>query len=486
MNQHRITILKSQEGVLRDWLTNHPDGHERGAIVLFRRFARRIKGLPTSERFLAVDIILMSDDWVIDSSGTHFTINMKKFPDLYFRCENENLCLGFIHNHPKHVQSFSAQDNHNEKNILAGLSACNGIDSLLISLVFVNNLWIARIRTAKDPNNAITVRHVSILGKKIELHNIDLSEVSDESLDRQEKAFGKPFNLKIRSLRVMVVGLGGTGSPLATLLARTGIREMILVDGDILEKSNMNRVRGYTGKDVRKRKAKSIAKFIRSLKLGVKILPISAFLDESDQAIDALSSVDIVFGCTDDVLGREFLNQAVYYYNLVYIDCGLSGNIGLDKEGIYRLATQMGRISCIMPEYGACLRCQNVVNDEKLYSEQALKDNPELRKLDPETLEKEYYIVGGGIQSPGIGAFTGCTAEIAVAQFMDLVSSHRNLPEDLRQDNIWVDFINMNFHSNMPKDVHDCIYCRERNLLTLGEGKYRLGIPRLGKWINYV
>jgi hypothetical protein len=101
-------------------------------------------------------------------------------------------------------------------------------------------------------------------------------------------------------------------------------------------------------------------------------------------------------------------------------------------------------------------------------------------------LEREYYIIGGGVQSPGIGAFTGCTAEIAIAQLMDLVSHYRNLPVDLRQDNIWIDFINLSFHSNMPKEDLNCIYCRSRILFSKSEGKYRLGIPRLGKWTNYV
>nr|WP_287301218.1 ThiF family adenylyltransferase [Mesorhizobium sp.] len=69
-------------------------------------------------------------------------------------------------------------------------------------------------------------------------------------LRRQEAAFGEPFNEKLRSLRVAIVGGGGTGSSVATLVARAGVGELIIIDGDLLEDSNLNRVRGYRRRDV--------------------------------------------------------------------------------------------------------------------------------------------------------------------------------------------------------------------------------------------
>ena len=55
--------------------------------------------------------------------------------------------------------------------------------------------------------------------------------------------------------RAVVVGAGGTGSAVATLLARAGVGELIIIDGDDLAGSNMNRVRGYQAKDIGKNKA---------------------------------------------------------------------------------------------------------------------------------------------------------------------------------------------------------------------------------------
>jgi len=481
MRKHRITLLKSQEIELKEWLVNHPENNERGAFVLFRQLAKPAGDLPVSHRFLLVEIIRLENDWVIDSSETHLTINMRNLPELFFRCESENLVLGFIHNHPNGYSNFSSRDDRNELNILKGLSSSNG-QSLLISLVLTENKWIARIRSSEDSKTIIPVKHVSVLGKSIELHNINLEEENSESTKRQEAAFGKPFNSKLKSLRVAVVGSGGTGSPLSILLARSGVGELILIDDDTLDKSNMNRVFGFKGKDVGKKKSISLAKHIKKLGLGTKVISIEGYLHESPEALDALSSADVIFGCTDDLKGRDIMNQALYYYAQIYIDTGLTGFVDMDSDGYPYLRDHRGRVSCILPEFGACLRCQNIVKDEWIEFENATKENPALLELDTETLRKEHYLIGGGEQAPGVGPFTSMTASNAMATFMNLIRQFRMTSSDLRLDNVWIDFIHLYFHSNEPDNNPDCIYCRKQDLLMKEEVKYRLDMPSLGEF----
>jgi molybdopterin-synthase adenylyltransferase len=482
MTGHRITLLGSQDRELRTWLCGDPKGHERGAIVLFRRLARPVKGLQASDRFLAIEIIKMSGEWVLESSPSHLCINMRMLPEIYLRCETENLVLGFVHNHPiKRQPEFSSADDDNERNILHGLSGCNGERSLLLAMVLEESSWHARLRQGVEPDKLLPIRHISVVGERMKLHGITIPDESQETWKRQEAAFGKPFNSMLRSLRVAVVGVGGTGSPAATLLARAGIGELILIDADFLEGSNMNRVRGYRGIDIGNNKATSLKEFIESLGLNAAVSAVDSKLDESGEAVDALSSADVVFGCTDDQAGRDLMNQALYYYAQLYLDVGLTGFVDVDQDGYPYLRDHRGRISCIMPESGACLRCQEVVSEERLKYEQAIKDNPELAKLDPDKLKKEYYLIGGEEQAPGVGPFTSATADYAVAALMDLIRPYRDISSDLRRDNIWVDFIHMTIHSNEPTNNPQCIYCRKSLLLLKSEGRYRLEIPKLGK-----
>jgi molybdopterin/thiamine biosynthesis adenylyltransferase len=485
MTSNRITLLGSHDQELRSWLNGHPEGHERGAIILFRRLARTVNDLPISSRFLAVDIIKMSNDWVLESSATQLRINMRKFPEIYNRCEIDDLELGFVHNHPTGVSSvFSSLDDINEHNILKGLSGCNGEKSFLVAMVLKDGMWHARIRQGMKPEKIIPVRHISVINNSMRLHGINVPTESTETLKRQEAAFGKPFNAMLNSLRVVVVGVGGTGSSVATLLARAGVGELILIDGDALDKTNMNRVRGCCVRDEGKNKAKILAEYIGSLGLDVHVSAIDKYLDQSGEAVDALSSADVVFGCTDDSAGRDLMNQGMYYYAQAYIDVGLTGFVDVDQNGYPYLRDHRGRVSCILPESGACLRCQRVITEQKLRYEQAMKDNPELAKLDPDILKRDYYLIGGGEQAPGVGPFTSATADNAIATFMNLLRPYRNISTELRQDNIWIDFIHMNIHSNEPIDDPECIYCRKRSLMVKSEGKYRLEIPRLGKIIN--
>jgi hypothetical protein len=481
MNNCRITLLGSQDRILQDWLCSHPEGHERGAIVLFRRLARTVKDQPISDRFLAVDVIKMTDKWVIESSESQLQINMRKMTQVYFRCESEGLELGFAHGHPIKYPSFSLSDKDNEQNMVRGISGSNSKNSFFIAMLLCDGRWSARVRKGTAPEKILAVRHICVVSERIKVHGITTPEESTENLKRQEAAFGKPFNAMLQSLRVAVIGVGGTGSAIATLLARAGIGELILIDGDKLDETNMNRVRGYRSDDIGKNKAQSLAKYIESLGLEVSVSAIPSYLQESADAIDALSSADVVFGCTDDQLGRNIMNQAMYYYAQAYIDVGLTGRVDVDPEGTPYLREHRGRISCILPEFGACLRCQRVVTDGNLKYEQAIKDNPELAKIDPATLEREYYLIGGGEQAPGVGPFTSATADIAVATLMNLVKPYRDIPDDLRQDNIWIDFVHVCTYSNEPVDDPDCIYCRTHFLLNRREGKYRLEMPRLGK-----
>lgn len=477
--QPRITILKSKFQELHDWLISHPRRHERAAILFFRKFNRGTFDATNSPRYVLIDSFKLDDDWILSSSETHVEIKLTKLVEAYYKCETENLCLGFIHTHPTGFEDFSAQDDIHERNIYLGLTACNGGDSEFLSIISCDGSLKARVYRQDEKEYA---RHVCVIGESLDifLNNKDQDESSH--LKRQAAAFGPPFNLKMNSLRATVVGVGGTGSPLATLLARSGIGELILIDGDKLEDSNMNRVRGYNSNDVGRYKAESLAKYIEALGLKTKVKYVSSTLEDSSEAIDLISSSDIIFGCTDDNLGRSLLLEAAYYYGLIYIDVGLTGFIGEDLKHEPILRDHRGRISLILPEHGSCLYCQRVINQNKIDFEIAVKENPSLRELPKEQLEKDYYLRGGGVQAPGVGPFTSMTADFGLATLMNLIKEYRKISEDMRSDNTWIDYINLQIYSNEPEDNPDCPFCRMGSLTLLDEKGYRLGMPKLGKY----
>lgn len=480
-NAARLCLLGSLERSIRDYLTGHPDGHERVAIVLFRRF-KSPDGLPESDRFVATEFHPFGESWITESSTTGFSYSLRPLRLFFQRCEEEGLVFGFVHNHPPHSASFSSDDEENERVLMQAIANRNGKDSHLVAMMLCDGKWYARIRQGKTPEDICVIRHIAIIGDRIDIHTaLDSRATADTNVDdniwaRQAAAFGKPFVDKLRGLRVGVVGCSGTGGPSATLLARAGIGELILVDHDQLEKSNLNRVRGAWHKDVGRHKAEITRDFIHNMELGTTAIAIDALLDISPEAVDALTTCDVIFGCTDDDLGRQALNAMVSYYGIAYIDLGLGGQILENAEGQPHMAYQEGRVSTVLPEFGECLFCQRVTSEKDAKRQQAIRENPDITKQEL----KERYLDGGHEPSPGVGPFTSAIADLAVATLFDLITPYRQLPGELRRDQLLIDFVRMRFRSVAETGNSSCPYCGTREN-KLKRAVYRLNRPALGR-----
>lgn len=473
----RITLLGSQHEMLTSFLESHPDGHEKAAVVLFRRLHIPVEGLPNSDRYIAQEVIPFQDEWVTGSSSAHVAFELAPLREIFRRCEEEGLVFGFIHNHPAGPVEFSDIDEENERTLVKTLRNRNGPDITFVAMLWANGTWLARTRSAQAPEIAAPVRHTLVLGEWINLYGY--MESSDEHSDvqaRQAAAFGKPFVDMLQSLRVGVSGNGGTGSPFATLGARAGIGELVLIDKDLLAVSNLNRVRGLMKADVGQVKSATLKSFIEGIGLSVKIAAIASDVDTDPAAVDALASCDVIVGCTDDFAGREVMNAALYAYAQPLIDIGLGGKVDDGHDGYPYLRYHYGRISTTLPESGQCLFCQRVIKDIWIQTQLARRENPDITG---EEL-KDRYLEDGGTDAPGIGPFTNASADFALATLFDLIKPFRRFPPELRRDMFFVDFVKMEIHSHETVADPDCPYCRAHMFLLLNES-YRLNRPRLGK-----
>lgn len=477
MNAPRITLLASLDSKMRLFLQGHPQGHERAAAILFRRLCRDAPGLEGSDRFIAVEVIPFEEEWITASSPHSVAFHTSPLRNIFQRCEEEGLVFGFAHNHPSGHSAFSSVDDQNELTLLQALVNRNGVEISFVALLLCDGAWSARIRYGRSPVDALPVRHTAVVGTGISIFGFEPLQPEEDGFEsRQAAAFGGAFVSALRSLRVGVVGAGGTGSPTATLLARAGVGELIIIDNDKLSKSNLNRVRGAAVHQIGKNKAEVLGKFINSLGLPTRVSVLPALVDSDPAAVDALASCDIVFGCTDDQIGRDVLNVAVYSYALALIDVGLGGKVVLDHKGNALLRYHHGRVSVVLPESGECLYCQGVLTQGQIARQQALRDNPDLS--DEEA--RQSYIEGAAEHAPGVGPFTSAAADFGVSSMFNLLRPFRRLPADLRPDLINIDFVSLRFSSPAERDDADCSYCR-MHLFLLREKGHRLSRPVLGK-----
>ena len=449
--------------------------------MLFRRLHLPVEGLDDSDRYIAQEIIPFDDAWVTDSSPAHIAFALAPLREYFRRCEDEGLVFGFVHNHPAGPTEFSPNDDANELTLITALRNRNGHDITFVSMLWAGDQWLARTRAATAPEVAIPVRHTLVIGDRLHLYGYQKSSSDHSEVQaRQAAAFGSPFVDMLQSLRVAVVGCGGTGSPLATLIARSGVGELVLIDADNLEKSNLNRVRGLTTNDVGEKKAHRLKDFISSIGLSVNVAAYESEIDTDPEALDALASCDVVFGCTDDFAGRSVMNTALYVYAQLFIDVGLGGRIGEDDDGQPILRYHYGRISSVLPESGQCLFCQGVVRDIWIQTQLARRENPDL--IEEEL--KERYLEDGDTDAPGVGPFTNASADFAIATLFDLIKPFRRFPPELRRDMYLVDFVTMEIRSYQTEENPDCPYCRQRDFVLLKES-CRLNQPFLGKRDEY-
>ncbi|AZZ92412.1 ThiF family adenylyltransferase [Hahella sp. KA22] len=482
MNAARLTLLGSQHNELVNYFEKPSKGEERAAIVLFRRLHINVDGLPDSDRFIAQDVIPFDKAWINSSSPSHVDFKLAPLREVFRRCEEEKLVFGFVHNHPEGPNEFSIKDDDNEITLLKAISNRNGKDITFVAMLWTKSGWKARVRAAALPEKALPVRHTLVTTDPLKIYGYrESSEDHSEIHKRGATAFGQPFVDMLQSLRVGVVGTGGTGSPFATLGARAGIGELVLIDGDDLALSNLNRVRGLKRNDVGKNKASKLKDFIEDIGVSVKVGAYESIIDSDPKALDALASCDVVVGCTDDFVGRDVMNIAIYAYAQLYIDLGLGGRIMDDKRGQPVLRYHFGRISTILPESGECLFCQGVIHEKWIQTQLLKRENPNLTK---EEL-KERYLEDGGEEAPGVGPFTSATADFALATLFDLIKPYRRRPPELRRDMIQIDFVNMELSSRQTKSNNECPYCRQRKFLLMKE-TYRLKRPVLGKRDEYI
>jgi hypothetical protein len=361
-----------------------------------------------SHRFLEI-----GDEEIVSRSPTHVTWTTRGFMRLLIEAERTGTIPAIVHTHPGGAAFFSDQDDRNERE-LARTASNRGLPGL-VSLV-LGQKGDLRARMWTSPHAWVDASRVLITGRRIDIHPLSIAAAPSRAthLDRQARLFGDSFNQLIGSLNVGVIGCGGTGSAVATLLARLGVGRLLLIDRDRIETTNLNRVHGSRHADVVARRHKStiLRDLIQAADLGVDVVDLVDWVG-NPACDDALKSCDVIFGCTDDHASRAFLNRLAYFYNILLIDLGLSMRAATPERGV----DVTGRVSTHFPGH-TCMMCAGLI-DPRLAAEQALE------RSDPAEYarrKKEAYVIGGGDPAPAVVTFTTEAATMAVNTLIDALT----------------------------------------------------------------
>jgi molybdopterin/thiamine biosynthesis adenylyltransferase len=422
MTTYSLTLREEQEAQLYAHLLRG-DGREHAAYVVCSRALIRHEPWDRQrhEKFVAVRVVPVPDDQVLDSSPGLITWSTASFVRTLRDAAADGHVVAVVHNHPSGMTWFSAQDDANEPDLAQLAVNRNGEGTPTLSLLLTaDGQWAGRVWLLPRPGAHARLRLIRVTGRRLTLHYQGRGDgLGLPSFSRQALAFGRALNDDLARLRVGVVGCGGTGSAVAMLLARLGVGQIALFDNDIVDRTNLNRLHGarQSDADAMRPKVEVVAESITAMGLGVRVVPVEAWIGDP-QCRDTLRACDVIFGCTDDHDGRLFLNRFAYYYLAPVIDIGLAIDVG-DGDPPALLALD-GRVTVLTPPE-PCLMCRGVVSAEVARGEA-------MRRDDPETYEKrkaEAYVAGEGNPAPAVVTFTTELACMAVNELIQRLQGFR-------------------------------------------------------------
>ena len=257
---------------------------------------------------------------------------------------------------------------------------------------------------------------------------IELPELTADELSRYSRHLilpevGVEGQRKLKAARVLCVGTGGLGSPLALYLAAAGVGTLGLVDFDVVDASNLQRQIIHSTADIGRKKLDSAEEKLKALNPALNVVKHDTLLSSAN-ALDILKDYDVVADGTDNFPTRYLVNDA----------CVLLGKPNA-YGSIFRFE---GQASVFGAKDGPCYRC--------LYPE------PPPPGLVPSCAE-------GGV----LGILPGLVGVIQATETIKLILG---IGEPLIGRLLLVDALNMRFRQLKLRKNPECPVCGDHPTVT--------------------
>jgi molybdopterin/thiamine biosynthesis adenylyltransferase len=366
----------------------------------------------------------------------------------------ENLSIAFAHSHPGGDAHFSLQDDGEEDRLIPFLNA--RVPGRIHGTLVLNETAVAARLYCPERTDVLKVMSI---GKRYSFLNSHREALGREVFDRQVRAFGAETQRLLGQLHIGIVGVGGTGSPVAEQLVRLGVGEISLFDGDRLSESNLNRVYGTTYGDIGESKTVIAKLRLEAIGLGTKIWSIPKPITFEEVAAK-LRSCDLVFGCTDKQLPRAILTQLSLRYAIPILDLGvLIDSLNQEIRGVY------GRVTTLQPGE-ACLFCRGRINPEGIRAES-------LSQEDRERQAREGYAPELEEPAPAVIPFTSAVASLAVAELLHRLTGFMDINRESSE--VLAEFDKGRIRTNRIPPREDC-FCADRGEQCRGDEDPLLGM----------
>jgi len=160
------------------------------------------------------------------------------------------------------------------------------------------------------------------------------------------KEVGAKGQAALARARVLIVGLGGLGSPVLQYLAGAGVGHLGLIDADSLDASNLHRQPIYALSDVGKRKVELARAAINAINPAVKVETHTARLNGAN-ALELVRSHDVVIDCSDNFRTKYLINDAAVLAKRPAVFASVYQYEG--QLQVYKPETEYACLRCLWP-----------------------------------------------------------------------------------------------------------------------------------------
>lgn len=392
------------------------DGKEAAAIALCGRRAGRHR-----HRLVTRELHMVPYEICTRRARDGISWPVEWMDNLLDRAAVEGWSVVKIHSHPTDYRRFSEADDRSDVPLFAGIHAIvdRPIPHASVVLLADGSMFG---RTVGPAGEFEPLEYIAVAGDDINIWHSSPPVASARALEvgRPTPAFGQRMTAELCCLTAAVIGCSGTGSIVVEQLARLGFGRLILVDPEIVERKNLNRIVNATWSDADKAASKvSVAtRAIEAMGLGSEVEGYASNLI-ARSVVEAVAEADILFGCVDSAEARDVLNRISAHYLIPYIDVGV--RIGALPNGT---VDRIDGVVHYMQPGGSSLLSREAYRVSQVSAEGLKRRNPSLYA----ERVREKYIDGAQEEAPAVISVNMTLAAMAVNECLARLYRTRNSP----------------------------------------------------------
>jgi hypothetical protein len=339
------------------------------------------------------------------------------------QAEPEQLSIFLMHSHPGGLFDFSSYDDESDIRVIPSLfegalssknphgSAVMTPDGAIRARIYQRNLSFKNVKSVICASDNINFWRLS----------------SSNELIPSPMAFSSGMSEDLKGLTACVVGVSGTGSIVAEQMARMGIGRLILIDFDIIEIKNLNRILNSTLIDVTngENKTKMFASKVCLYRNDIEIHCVESNIG-AREAIEAAGEADVLFCCVDSFEGRQICDRIASSFLLPLFDVAVTIPTRKSGENSMAIADVCGRLDYVYPGSSSLF-------DRGVYSPESLRKEY-LQKVAPESYDEQVaagYLKGVIDEAPSVIALNMRAASSCVMEFIARIYPFRHEPNTL-------------------------------------------------------